>query len=99
MAIQEMDLETLHRAGKRNSNADALSRCPLPHTANKNTSVEGVIAAVNLEADDSLSTLQRGDPDLAPNIESGVLPLDDRLAKRLALRIPVCDTRPGVVSC
>ena len=32
MAIQELDVKILHRSGKHNTNADALSRSPLPGT-------------------------------------------------------------------
>ena len=47
MAIQELDLQIKHRAGRSNTNADALSRSPLPVGENSNT--EGVLATLQPE--------------------------------------------------
>ena len=50
MAIQELDVRILHRSGKHNANADALSRVPLEqselHQEDKGKMV-GAIAATS----------------------------------------------------
>ena len=67
MVVQEMDLEIKHRAGKGNTNADALSRNP----------VESTVAQVDVVEADScpppscleasqISARQKEDPDLLP---------------------------------
>ena len=45
MAVQELDLEVFHRSGKKNSNADALSRFPLPSTGD-DPDPFGIVAAL-----------------------------------------------------
>ena len=49
MAIQELDLRILHRTGKSNVNADALSRAPIAGTGKEpeRTVPFGIIAAIN----------------------------------------------------
>ena len=77
MAIQELDLAILHRSGKRNTNADALSRSPLPDTLSGDPTC-GVVAAITGRERD-LATPQRADEDLAAIVnflESGILPED-----------------------
>ena len=50
MAIQELDLQIKHRAGRSNANADALSRSPLPAGENSNMGdTEGVLATLQPE--------------------------------------------------
>ena len=99
MAIQELDLQILHRSGKHNSNADALSRCPLTRTeVSETSSPEGVVAAVSSGEDDRLPALQRQDPELAlviEYLESGVLPDDEHLASTDS--ITVCGAEPSPV--
>ena len=78
MAIQELDLKILHRSGRYNANADALSRSPLVASGPESGTLEGVVAAVSVEESD-LSALQRKDEHLACIIayrESGILPKD-----------------------
>ena len=95
MVLQELDLCIQHRSGKANSNADALSRCPLPSAEDENPTEE-VVAAVQVEDSGtpaelekgSLSELQRRDRGLAPLIcylEDGTLPDDKKLARRIAM--------------
>ena len=80
MVLQEMDLEIFYRPGKRNANADALSRSPLPETGDGDMpyGIISVITADQLEeSEPDLPELQRRDPELAPLItylETGVLP-------------------------
>ena len=70
MAIQELDLRILHRTGKSNVNADALSRAPIAGTDKESgTTVPfDIIAAINAGkssvAEDGLSQRQRNDPRL-----------------------------------
>lgn len=76
MALQELDLKIVHRAGKHNSNADALSCSPLPD-ANDDHPTEEVVAAVTWEAakaavsmmEESLGHQQRQDLELFPFID------------------------------
>ena len=80
--------------GKTNANADALSRCPLPTSSDSHPTAEVVAAITGAERDDEdqsikdLATLQQADETLQPFIEylaTGVLPQEDRLARRVAL--------------
>jgi len=60
MAIQELDVHILHRSGKHNSNADALSRV-VPQgivMTGEQESIE-TVAAVKPTSNQGLSTLQR----------------------------------------
>ena len=94
MAIQELDLTIYHRAGKHNSNADALSRAPVPTDFSSSVDTEdtfGIIGAINAEdcvPQVDLSSLQLQDPDLVGIItylKTGELPEDSRRARELAL--------------
>ena len=95
LALQELNLTILHRSGKHNTNADALSRSPLP-SSGADESTGGVVAALAgggkegaPPADDrDLSLLQRADPELAPVItylETGRLPEEEKPARQIAL--------------
>ena len=92
MALQELDLTIVHRSGKHNTNADALSRCPLPDSTDHHQTEE-VVAAITrattrADNEESISVLQRQDEELVPVIkflEDGVLPQEDKLARTVAL--------------
>ena len=94
MAIQELDIEIFYRPGKGNSNADALSRFPLPQADSKEAPF-GIVSAVTVDNDTgpgasttSLATLQREDPHLKiiiTYLETGVLPEDENSARNLVL--------------
>ena len=95
MALQELDLAIVHRSGKCNSNADALSRCPLLHSADPESTCELVAALTAGDGterdnigDGDLKDRQRADEGLAPVIdflERGLLPKDEWLSRRIAL--------------
>ena len=96
MAIQELDLHIHHRSGKKNTNADALSRYSVLSTesASSNHQALEVVAATNPSwesakgGEPTLSTLQRADTQLAPIVEyleKGELPEDDKRVCELAL--------------
>jgi hypothetical protein len=93
MAIQELDLQIKHRAGRSNANADALSRSPLPAGENSNMGdTEGVLATLQPEEETEpemdLPSIQRRDEDLAAIIEyleTGILPSDEKVARTLVL--------------
>ena len=89
MAIQELDITIHHRSGRRNGNADALSRFPLRMGGDEPAEVAGgVVAAITTEPEGDLPTLQRRDEDLNTIIqylESGILPSDEKVARNLAL--------------
>ena len=90
MAIQELDLKILHRSGRHNANADALSRSPVSSPDSEQCGMPfGIVSAITVTGEESdLPALQRGDAELAPVIrylESGTLPEDAKLAKALAL--------------
>ena len=61
MALQELELTIVHRSGKCNSNADALSRCPLLHSEDPVSTCELVAA---LTAGDGTERHSIGDGDL-----------------------------------
>ena len=95
MALQELDLTIVHRSGRHNSNADALSRCPLPNFTDEHPAAEVVAVITGGEGTtatgtvgSSLSILQRQDDELAPIIQflqTGDLPEEDKLARKIAL--------------
>ena len=91
MALQELDVEIFYRPGKRNSNADALSRAPLPEVG-VDGAPYGIVSAVTVGGKDvqspELATLQREDPQLMEVItflETGVLPAEEKSARSLVL--------------
>lgn len=49
MVIQDLDVTILHRSGKHNSNADDLSRCPLPVEGASVYTSFGIVAAAEPE--------------------------------------------------
>ena len=88
MAIQELDIQIYHRSGKHNSNADALSRFPLPQHPGADEQC-GVVAAIDpVIPEEELAGLQRGDNalnEIMTFLETGVLPADGKRAKVIAL--------------
>ena len=95
-----MDLTIIHRSGKKNNNADALSRFPLPTTTDGNPAC-GIVAALVVESgEDELAGVQQSDEELAAIItyvETGVLPEDQKLAKRIALTSPLYTVQDQVL--
>jgi len=87
MAIQELTLEILHRSGRHNANADALSRAPLQSQDAGTGLPQGTVATAAAD-EDSLADKQRQDPqllDVITFLETGVLPTDEKSARMLAL--------------
>ena len=90
MAIQELDIEILYRSGKKNTNADALSRSPLPDEGASEDVSFGIVAATDVATaeEESFQALQRKDAKLdevAKFLETRVLPTDEKRARELAL--------------
>ena len=96
MAIQELDLSIHYRPGKKNSNADALSRYPnsLEVPSSHADQPLAVVAATNPSwseakgGEPTLPKLQREDPQLMEIIrylQDGILPDNDKEARELAL--------------
>ena len=87
LALQEMDLHIQHRSGKHNENADALSRYPHSQGIEMDAdSADGVVATLGEDTPEDLAALQRKDCDLGIIItflETGVLPQEEKLARRL----------------
>ena len=102
LALQEFDLEILHRSGKSNSNADCLSRTPLLETqtaeanaisASPNTTEESEQTDVSyqLQKEGVLHQHQREDGVCGPMVtylETGELPEDPQSARKIALGSP-----------
>ena len=85
---RSLDLMISHRAGKHNANADALSRSPLPHSCEADTSSPDVVIAalVAEEVEENLASLQQKDPELANimgYLETGALPEDECVQKTI----------------
>ena len=96
LALQEVNLSIRYRPGRKNANADALSRHPSDHFESPplETGSTVVVARVNSVVhtksgeDTSLSQRQRDDPDLKPIIlylEGDQLPDDNKKARELVL--------------
>ena len=88
MALQEMDLTILHRSGKRNVNADVLSRLPLPSAVDEDPTCRLVAAFSGETEETDLPSEQWSDEQLAVVIkylETGILPVDEKLATRITL--------------
>ena len=97
MALQDLDLKIQYRAGKKNSNADALSRYPM-HKEESPTMSScqpfAVVAATSppkvptKDGETPLSELQRQDRNLCEIIDyqkTGTLPQDEKRAREMAL--------------
>ena len=96
ISIQELDLSIQYRPGKKNSNADALSRFPNSEETIPSDMMQplGVVAATNPSwtepkgGEPTLPVLQREDPQLMKIIhylEDGTLPENEKEARELAL--------------
>ena len=89
MALQELDSEIHYRPGRKNANADALSRAPLPEShAMDSFSVVAAVSTKDTEEASCLSQAQLEDPDLrviVTYLEHRILPEDEKLSKSLAL--------------
>ena len=89
MALQELDLTILHRSGKANANADAMSRCPQPTLdATELALPNQVVGNLSAEETEDLPVMQRSDPELRcviTYLETGVLPEEEKLARQVAL--------------
>jgi hypothetical protein len=96
MALQELNLTIEHLSGKRNANADALSRYPLSDSSadsSQNTETEEVVAALLPDETEqgeerTLAALQRADTELQPLVEylkTGSLPPGDKEARKIVL--------------
>jgi len=88
LTIQEMDLTIKHKLGKKNTNADALSRCPADVMTNS------TIVEVTVTDDQCLMTLdqlrdsQLEDTELAVMmlyLREGILPDDDKQSRKIVL--------------
>ena len=99
MAIQELDITIHHRAGSSNGNADALSRAALdPDESVTQSGPDGVVANLGQEVD--LAMLQRQDEELMVMIdflETGLLPSEEKLAKKTAMVAPQYTMEDGVL--
>ena len=79
MALQELDLHIQHRSGS------ASSRFPQTLKSNGDLGTpSGVIASISSTEND-IPALQRQDEELITYLETGLLPDEDKFAKRLAL--------------
>lgn len=112
MAIQEMDLDIRHRAGKGNLVADVLSRNPVSKDSSSNSSgqvlqvdSEPPIATKTVDAklqsqESEIGQLQRKDEEFAPifrYLEDDILLDDEHKAKKLVLEKSRFDVIEGVL--
>ena len=111
LTIQKIYLTIKYRSGKKNTNADALSRNPVSPT-DEVTTVLSVIAtnsdcscenALPPEVQQQCSDIrkeQRSDPDLLPLIEyleNSKLPPEEQASKRIVMESPKFDLIDGVL--
>ena len=98
LTIQEMDLVIKHKAGRENSNADALSRNPVDVSS---------VCAVSTEEEESLlpdlgdlQAEQKKDPYLAAMflyLQNGTLPEDEKLIKQIVAESKQYDVIDGIL--
>ena len=98
LILQDMDLEIKYRSGKKNSNADALSRYPIdvPTAHDTSTELSGVVATLDpsgevgsKDGENTLHDRQMSDSSLkiiVDYISDGKLPEDEKEARHLTLR-------------
>ena len=103
LALQELDLEIHYRPGKKNANADVLSRAPIKPTL---TCPFGIIANLtsgdvqSREGEDSLLQQQRADPTLKSMMDylsDATLPNDEKEAKGIVLSSPQYTLLDGIL--
>ena len=105
LAIQELDVKICYRPGKKNSNADALSRAPITKdTSNLSESpCFGIVSALfepQQEREATLPLQQREDADLLEIIEyveGGKLPVDENRARQLTLAQSQYEVQDGTL--
>ena len=96
LALQEVDLHTHYRPGKKNANADALSRCPISLKSSQasQSSVLSIVSAISVsqfpakDRETDLCTQHYEDPELLEVITflvEDTLPKDKKKARELAL--------------
>jgi len=106
MAIQELDLEIVHRAGRHNVSADALSRYPIPgKSAECNDVPFGIVAAFsqvqNCETTcTNIHELQQADPkvkQIITYLQERELPSEDKEAREILLSQDNFTLKEGVL--
>ena len=112
LLLAEFDLDILYRPGNQNAHADALSRSPVSLQTETIQQVsrapDDSCEPAREDQEDTpsntlngtIGSLQREDPELLPllrYLESGELPTDEKLAKRLVLRGPQFSLVNGVL--
>ena len=92
LALQELELEIHYQPGKKNLNADALSRTPVDSESCQTFGIVAALQANLTPAKDGdppvLAVQQQSDPTLRPIMDyltSGLLPGDDKLAHEIVL--------------
>ena len=108
LTIQEMDLKIKHRSGKKNANADALSRNPVNEETtvlsldvdDSNDSREEAVPPEAQRQFDDIKQEQRSDSDLLlliEYLETGKLPADEQTSKKIVTESPRFGLIDGVL--
>ena len=102
-----MDLTILHRSGKKNANADALSRNPasVSDAVDETTFVCSIVAEEDpllKHFDRSMSEIHalQQNPDLVSffeYLEQGIIPTDDKVARKLVMECKKYELIDGVL--
>ena len=107
--LAELDLDIRYKPGRRNANADALSRAPVGSGQRVESREEVVVAEVTASEEvvvgvgrslAEMAELQRQDSEVVEMMElvqKGLLPGDERHHKKLALELPYLVVLDGVL--
>ena len=100
LALQKVDLHIHYRPGKKNANADALSRCRVESGMQPFAIIASLQSIVDAKGGEELREKQLADcqlVDIMQYLEHGVLPLDEESQRVDSNAISICCERWCIV--